>query len=52
MARMCTRWGCWGYINCLRIAARWIDWLLARMNTINLVVIECILHVNERGKRR
>ena len=35
--------------NSLHDAARWNDWLLECMNTINLVVSECILNVNEHG---
>ena len=51
MARMfvCELWGWLMSFNRLRDAARWNDWLLESMNTINLMVSECILHVNERG---
>ena len=49
MARMfvCELWGWLMSFNRLRDAARWNDWLLESMNTINLMVSECILHVNE-----
>ena len=51
MARMFVSelWGWLMSFNRLRDAARWNDWLLERMNIINLVVSECILHINERG---